>query len=420
MGQPEFITDNADQRDFWDSLQMDMYSLNQKLSIEDYRAYIERGFMFSLFFRGFSTTEIIGYQKILNLKDIGYVIMLEFSEFEKSGASELLSDEFILHHYIKKSLQGFNCALGPLVSNRLAILITHDETDHKKYKEESHTICHMLLQALEKYYKTKIHAGIGNTYNIHSIYSSFIDSIVSLYHDRTQQIVYYPDLKRIDTNGHFDYQLYEKYLMEAVRLRKAEAFDYFGLIMDNVRYLNDEMKRNKILEILVLAHHSKDQDNDANLKQIDYIENVQKLMGLTGNQLIEFAYKAFHFITNYVRPQKSIDYSNHIVMATKEYIENHYVEDITLENMAEYVNISPQYFSKLIKKTTGFNFIDWLSMFRVKKAKELLTNSNLSVKEVCFMVGYKDPNYFSRIFKKRVGITPSEFVQANSNVSNMN
>jgi two-component system response regulator YesN len=103
-------------------------------------------------------------------------------------------------------------------------------------------------------------------------------------------------------------------------------------------------------------------------------------------------------------------------MATKEFLESHYTDDISLENMAAHVNISPQYFSKLIKKTTGFNFIDWLSMLRIKKAKELLTNSNLSVKEVCFMVGYKDPNYFSRIFKKSIGITPSEYVKVNSNI----
>jgi two-component system response regulator YesN len=141
-------------------------------------------------------------------------------------------------------------------------------------------------------------------------------------------------------------------------------------------------------------------------------------MELEGNELIEFAFQSFIYITSYVKPQTTIDYTNHIVKATREYLENHYADDISLEDMASQVNISPQYFSKLIKKTTGFNFIDWLSMLRVRKAKELLTDSSLTVKEVCFMVGYKDPNYFSRIFKKRIGITPSEYVKTSSYLNN--
>jgi two-component system response regulator YesN len=191
------------------------------------------------------------------------------------------------------------------------------------------------------------------------------------------------------------------------------------MMMDHIRPLNDEMKRNRLLEILILTNHSLRLDSHEDLKQINYIGSVQKLMSLSGNQLIDYAYQMFIYITSYVKPQNSIDYSNHIVKAMQEYLETHYADDISLEDMAEHVNISPQYFSKLIKKTTGFNFIDWLSMLRVKKAKELLTNSNLTVKEVCFMVGYKDPNYFSRIFKKRIGITPSEYVKANSFLNSM-
>jgi two-component system response regulator YesN len=165
------------------------------------------------------------------------------------------------------------------------------------------------------------------------------------------------------------------------------------------------------MEILILTNHAMSQDTEDGQKAIDYTGWTDDMKKLNGDQLIDYAYQLFIYITSYVKPQNSIDYTNHIVDATKEYLENHYTEDITLEVLAEQVNISPQYFSKLIKKTTGFNFTDWLSMLRVKRAKELLTNSNLTVKEVCFMVGYKDPNYFSRIFKKRIGITPSEYVK---------
>jgi YesN/AraC family two-component response regulator len=170
----------------------------------------------------------------------------------------------------------------------------------------------------------------------------------------------------------------------------------------------------------VLANNTIDIDSDNSTKSFDYMNISKQLMDASGEQLIDYAYQTFVTITSYTKPQNSIDYSNHIVKATREYLESHYADDISLEAMAEHVNISPQYFSKLIKKTTGFNFIDWLSMLRVKKAKELLMNTDFTVKEVCFMVGYKDPNYFSRIFKKRIGITPSEFVKANSFLNNKN
>ena len=58
---------------------------------------------------------------------------------------------------------------------------------------------------------------------------------------------------------------------------------------------------------------------------------------------------------------------------------------------------------------TGENFIDYLTSLRIIKAEELLKNSDISIKEICFEVGYRDPNYFSRIFKKNIGITPTEF-----------
>ena len=73
------------------------------------------------------------------------------------------------------------------------------------------------------------------------------------------------------------------------------------------------------------------------------------------------------------------------------------------------MDISPYYFSKLFKEETGENFIEYLTSLRINKAKELIQNSSLSMKEICAEVGYADPNYFSRIFKKNVGATPTEY-----------
>ena len=97
------------------------------------------------------------------------------------------------------------------------------------------------------------------------------------------------------------------------------------------------------------------------------------------------------------------------VEAAKSYIQNNYSRDISLDEVSHTVNISPYYFSKIFKEDVGEGFVEYLTKIRMDKAKELLTTTECSMKEICSMVGYADPNYFSRSFKKNVGVTPTEY-----------
>ena len=98
-----------------------------------------------------------------------------------------------------------------------------------------------------------------------------------------------------------------------------------------------------------------------------------------------------------------------VIDRAKEYIDENFRKDISLDDVSREVDISPYYFSKLFKQETGKNFIEHLTEIRLKNARELLQDSQLSIKEICAQSGYSDPNYFSRIFKKYEGVTPSEF-----------
>ncbi|EFM10644.1 two component transcriptional regulator, AraC family [Paenibacillus curdlanolyticus YK9] len=91
------------------------------------------------------------------------------------------------------------------------------------------------------------------------------------------------------------------------------------------------------------------------------------------------------------------------------YILERFTEELSLEDVAEYVHLNPFYFSKVFKQHVGENFIDYLTGLRIDKAKRLIEDKQLILKEVCYQVGYKDPNYFSRVFKKVTGVTPSEY-----------
>ena len=106
---------------------------------------------------------------------------------------------------------------------------------------------------------------------------------------------------------------------------------------------------------------------------------------------------------------KKTEKSVSVVEHAKSYILSHYSSDLSLDDMSRIVDISPYYFSKIFKEETGVNFIDYLTNIRIDKAKELLLGTDYSMKEICAMIGYSDPNYFSRAFKKNVGVTPTEF-----------
>ncbi|NLK26748.1 MAG: helix-turn-helix transcriptional regulator [Clostridiales bacterium] len=421
----------ASEKDFWNTLQAEILISNQKLTLDDVQILIEQNLLFSMFFRICSQIELINIQSLLHIKDHGYVMMLNLSSMDRSIIEKSSKKIYPIHHYIKKQLEHIDHVISPLIGSRIFILVSHDTnqtpqslTDEKKntrlsnYEAESLTLADRLILSLHNKFHLSVSIGIGSLTGIHSINSSFIEALTSLHYCKPNQKVHIKEIVKAGNGFHFDYAETEKHMIDAIRLRKLEAYDYFGMLLEQIRPMNDNAKRNRILEILVLATHAMRLDGQKEMKHYDYVGNLKEIMEYRGDQLIEWAYKQFVYITGYVKPQNSIDYSNKIVQSTKEYLEAHFTEDITLEDAAAQVNISPQYFSKLIKKTTGFNFIDWLSMMRVRKAKELLSNSNLTVKEVCYMVGYKDPNYFSRIFKKRVGITPSEYIKNNVSVKN--
>ncbi|WP_077624739.1 response regulator [Sediminibacillus massiliensis] len=101
--------------------------------------------------------------------------------------------------------------------------------------------------------------------------------------------------------------------------------------------------------------------------------------------------------------------SHHKMERARKYISDHFHESISLEDVALHTDLSPNYFSNLFKEATGETFIDYLTNIRLRKAKEFLESNQYSLKEISFMIGYKDPNYFSRVFKKYYLMSPKQY-----------
>ncbi|MCL6585970.1 MAG: response regulator [Anoxybacillus sp.] len=171
------------------------------------------------------------------------------------------------------------------------------------------------------------------------------------------------------------------------------------------------------------------------LKQLEKLGQIPLKMGIgtiqSGVDGLKQSYKeaalALYYLPSFSRVQhihdvpltENVEPINPLAIETHQsmieqvevFLHENYHRDLSLEEVAESVHLTPHYFSKLFKKQTGQTFIDYVTKLRIEKAKELLRDERLNIKEVCYDVGYKDPNYFSRVFKKWTNLTPKEYRQ---------
>ena len=120
----------------------------------------------------------------------------------------------------------------------------------------------------------------------------------------------------------------------------------------------------------------------------------------------------FKDIEEYAHGVKSSRYAG-VIEKSRDYIREHFADgDISLNTVAEFVGLSPNHFCAVFSQETGETFIECLTGTRLHRARELLKATSIRSSEIAYMVGYNDPHYFSYVFKKNVGVSPSEYRRA--------
>ncbi len=107
-------------------------------------------------------------------------------------------------------------------------------------------------------------------------------------------------------------------------------------------------------------------------------------------------------------PHQGADRSRYIRKA-KQYISEHYSENINLDEICSFAGVSKNYFCHLFRNETGLSIWEFLTDFRVEKARQLLAGSDMKNYEIAYHIGYENPSYFSRIFRKLTGKSPTDY-----------
>lgn len=140
------------------------------------------------------------------------------------------------------------------------------------------------------------------------------------------------------------------------------------------------------------------------IQQEPLIQAVERaLMPAKGNSTPEDSGEAQHLTKS----------NNAYILAALQYIHDHIGEPLAIKEVARHVHLNPSYLSVLFKEEAGLNFIEYVTRFRVKKAKELLLESDLGLDIISERIGLQTTSYFIRIFKKYEEVTPKQYREQN-------
>ncbi|MFA9466352.1 MAG: response regulator [Velocimicrobium sp.] len=381
---------------------------------------IENGFINLILFQEDFTVEMDSYRSLLDIKDdFGFIITLQFGEQNKSGKLEnpvgtsvqLQSHTFAMRETIKEFF--LDAVPGSIMANKMAIFVPRKSSSFE-FEERSLVIERVRNMVHKLNRQTNLHfrAGIGSVRSFIQLHDSYEESKKALRIGKGSVVQVQDLMLGCDYEKDYPVELEEKLFLYVrngnVERNRENVNQFFDWMVQNYAEHPQDIKT-KVLEFVMSAEREAFLQGGIRyglLYRKDYLDTV--LACSSYEELRQWFVRKVLEATKNVTEKKR-EKNNTVVGRAKEYLKQNYTRDLSLEEVAKYVDISPYYFSKLFKEEEGENFIDYLTSLRIDKAKELLERTEESIKEVCCEVGYSDPNYFSRIFKKVVGNTPTEY-----------
>ena len=386
-----------------------------KEKLETVVPILENGLIYNILFHEYFDEDIDNYKTMLGLtSEDAYMMVLVSGDTKEGnhmtnalGSSVKLQQNYKeIREYIKLY---FNGIVGSVMSNKIAVLVPCDYKE-MDYTERVNVITNAreMIRKLSQILDIAFRVGIGKVKPLSRMDNSYRDAVNALL-ITTNTVAHADDLPiGCDFVGEYPIDL-ELKLFEEIAKGKTEAA--LGVARDFFEWVKtkDIMDaRLKILEFILRAETIA-YENGLTYNIEDRRDYLPKVMqAADAEELWDWFSERIVFSATSISEKKTESTSD-VVEASKAYIEANYTKNITLDDLSMAVNISSYYLSRIFKETTGENFIDYLTKLRIERAKELLATTQYSMKEIGSMSGYPDPNYFSKIFKKSVGMTPTEY-----------
>jgi two-component system response regulator YesN len=300
--------------------------------------------------------------------------------------------------------------------DQVVLIIAYNEEE--SYSNRILYTLENIRQSIEKFFKFTITIGLGNVVDrVSDIFKSYQNAVSALDYRLVignNRVIWIEDIEpAAKVNINFDEGV-EHEISNAIKFGTeeeiektinnifAKLFDVHASFKDYQIYLLE-----MLIAILKVA-----KSPDTNLEEIfgekrNLFEELNSFYNL--NQVRDWFIHISVQIMKTIRKNRQ-ETSTLLVEKAKDYIKTHYSDnDITINEVCNFLHISPTYFSFIFKRETEMTFTGYLTQVRMEAAKELLRTTNMKLFAIAEKVGYSEPNYFSYSFKRYFGVSPKEY-----------
>lgn len=378
--------------------------------------FIENQLIYSYLYHGVKFEELEFYEDLLGVSlEQGYVVTAVSTDtisddLEKSLALSLERQKLLndFSYDVKARLNGL---AGPPFLDRVVIFVpVSQDRNHYDVRNEAMEILNEISESIHSRLIVPFQIGIGKIYAIKQMYTSYKEAMAACNLMPGESVVHIEDVTtaeddRVSYNVNYKERLASHYL-------KGDSSGLEDLINECISELLDQTQniqhiKAKLMELIISVKKADPRKDFGTDREDD--EFLHRF--IDASQISELKKVLYDYLNAEMLENANKKESTHhgVISKAMKFIDSNYHNNISLNDVAESINMSYFYFSRLFKESTGKSFSDYLTEYRIDKSIELMKDDQLSIKQISYDIGYNDPNYFSKIFKKLKGITPTDY-----------
>lgn len=349
-----------------------------------------------------------------------YVLQAEIHSLDFSSFTN--TDEPTLHaitNFFCLAFKNYHFLSFWLAKHSYAIIVCFNQSTESDNLKKLVITCNKILSTVNEHMNFHVNIGISGQHKditeLKNAHKEALDSLSYTYHNDNLSIYVSDTDKKPFSPACIDIEFLSNQFFLGVTERKIKETELiFNNIILEIRKEQFELEQVKIMALLITSSFFRKLNKNMPLTNIELIERSITKQVLCCHSL----HSVFMVIKNILKDSETWEFStfaspNHLVNQVNEYITQNYKKPIKVSEIANCLHINSSYISRLYKKITNDSIINALNKYRISKAKDLLKNNNYMVWEIGSMVGIEDPAYFTMVFTKYEGVSPTVYRNLN-------